>query len=699
MNITNIANFKRKVYLFIRNKDGSLKITEDNSFYPRYYEPDNRGKYYGYDGTRLKQVLVSEPNDIPKQRSNQSFSSDVKFVNVYLIEKVDKLEPGLIKYLFLDIEVMASKEFPEPSEAKFPISCITTYNSLNKEYNTWWLPDYDSEETMLEDFCFYIHGESPDIIASWNSSFDYNYLHNRIKDFHKKISPVGFSRYGEDKDILYPAGISIVDYLRYFEKVEMREASYALDYIAQVKLDEKPWPKTRFDELSDLVKAKNINDVKRMVKLEEKYKLFDYYNEIRCLAKTKWEDLYYNSRTVEMLLFQEAKTKNIILPNKISGIEGKSFQGATRESEITGSKFNIGKLDLGSAYPSMIINFCLDPTNLDPGETEDNININGVYFRQNSNALLPSVAKKMLKIKNDLKKQRKKDKTLQKKYDGIKAVVNSIFGVCGNKYFRLYNNAVASTIAYLVRDLINYTRNRLAKEKVNVLYWDTDAVFVDTIEDISSKLNKYIQDWGKQYGKDSIDLTYDYEGYFDKIFFFGKCHYFGYLHGETEPEIKGIEIKRSSSSKYEAYFQRTLLDKMLNKENINNIIDWIIEEKGRIKTLPKEQIAFPCKLKKEYKKNNPIFFRAYENTKKINKKFEVMTGELFYYIYVKPIIKNDDVLAFKIDDNNFLDWRKHIDWEQVTRRNIYNKAEAIFEAEGLDNLVKKIKNPEQMGLF
>ena len=45
MKLQNIANFKRQVYLFCREDDGSLKIHKDNDFYPFYYEPDANGKH------------------------------------------------------------------------------------------------------------------------------------------------------------------------------------------------------------------------------------------------------------------------------------------------------------------------------------------------------------------------------------------------------------------------------------------------------------------------------------------------------------------------------------------------------------------------------------------------------------------------------------------------------------------------------
>jgi DNA polymerase elongation subunit (family B) len=604
--------------------------------------------------------------------------------------------------MFFDIEIL-SDEFPDVVKADKPVSCITTYISDRKEYKTFWLGDYKNDKLMLEDFINHVKTEAPDMLLAWNVDFDYTYLHQRYMGIAKKLSPINLARMGKKYlnhlDIFYPAGISILDYLTLFRKVNMREASYALDYIGEKYLGRgKKFKNPHFGSLNEEVKLRNIGDVEMLVDIEALKKggrLISYYDEVRRLSKVKWEDLYFNSRIVEMMLLEEAKNQNIILPNKTKAENRLSFKGATRESSEIGAVFDVGKFDLTSAYPSMIVNFCLDTQNIG----QDGIEISGTKFKQNKEALLPKVVQKILTIKNDLKKAVKKDSSLQKKYDAIKAIVNSTFGVMGNQYFRLHDNNVASAITYLVRDLILYTKERLEGEGYKVLYWDTDSVFINTKEDISSKLNSYIQDWGKKYNKDEIDLAFEYEGYFEKLFLLGKCHYYGYIHGKDEPEIKGVEIKRSSSSKYEAQFQRELLEKVLNKESRETIFKWIEEEKKKIKTLPLLDLAFPCKVQNKNYVNKPIFVRAFFNSKEIFKDFDVRQGELFWYIFVKKLGKDKngkDINVLGINKENTIEKDK-VDWEEVIRRSIILKAENIFDAMEWDKL--RLYNSDQLSLF
>ncbi|GAG38781.1 unnamed protein product, partial [marine sediment metagenome] len=50
MQLVNVYNHKRKIYLFTRNNKGEQIIKEDNSFFPYFYEVDKEGTYNSFDG-------------------------------------------------------------------------------------------------------------------------------------------------------------------------------------------------------------------------------------------------------------------------------------------------------------------------------------------------------------------------------------------------------------------------------------------------------------------------------------------------------------------------------------------------------------------------------------------------------------------------------------------------------------------------
>jgi len=694
MKLLNIHNDERNVYLFCRDEKGKQTITKDNTFSPYWFELDDNGSYLSYDNRRLRKVFSSIPSEMRKVRSGTSYSSDIPFSKRYLIDKVDSIEPTVINYMFIDIETK-SKDMPDPEKALDKVSCITTYNSLDESLKTWWLPDFKTEKEMLDSFVDYVKEVSPDIFLSWNIKFDYNYLYNRIPNFAKRISPVNLDRYSMD-GVRYPVGISILEYggnkivRGFFSKVKTRESSYRLDDIAEKHLGKGKTYKNKdvdFSVLTDSIRKRNIEDVQILVDIEKKFQIIPYYDEVRRLAKTPWEDLVYNSRVVEMLLFEEAKLKNIVLPNKSHNEKLFDIQGATREALQLGVFKDISICDLTSAYPSVIIDYCLDGQNIVEEATEDTVEVNGILFKQNQDALLPSVVKKILELKINLGKEKEQnpdDDIISTKYDAIKGVVNSTYGVIASEYFRLYNQAVGASITFLVRDLLLFTKDRLTEENYEVIYWDTDGIMINTRENVTSLLNILVKEWANSYGKDNIDLTFEYKGYYEKLFLLGKCHYVGYLNknGHIEKEIKGVEIKRNSSSGFEAEFQEKLIDKILDEVPQVEIERWIRREKLRMRNLKLEYIAFPTKVNNTKYKNRPIFIRALENTKRINEKFDVSIGEKFYYIFILP--RGDiNLLAFTEEDKGVLEDFK-IDWREVERRSINSKVEKINDCLGWD---------------
>lgn len=745
--LQNIANDGKKIYLFNRQKDGSLTIQQDNIFYPYFYEEDSKGLFLTIDGKKVKKVNCQRPSDVKQRRTANSYEADVLYTKRYIIDKIAEVLPSPTKYLFIDIEIQ-TKELPNYTNPNKPITCISIYNSSEKQIRCWFWGDYaetvDPEGEILKYVLQYIKDSQPDVLLGWNfTEFDYPYLAARIKRLWNRelgeiISPIEKIRYGRKEDeIPYPQGISILDYLDMFKKIYRTEVSYALDSIAHKYLETPINKKVDFNQITDEIRDKNIEDVKRMVAIEKKLQVITYYDEIRRMGKCLWEDLTWNSKVLDMMLLSEAKAKGIILPSKHYGeeyIEEVEFEGAYRRADL-GRFENLYKLDLSSAYPMAIIDFCLDIANLTLNKNEQKIDItdretndikSSVYFKQNSNALLPTLARKLVIKKDYIKVQLKgmnpespEAKDLQLKYDAVKALVNSLFGVTALKIFRLYNVNIASSITSIVRNVLHYVEVGLQKQGMKVIYLDTDSVFVQASENPVGLCNRLILEWAKEkFNKERTGIEFDYEGVFERILVVALCHYVGYLrkkNGQIKKEIKGVEAKRKDSSKFMQGFQTTLIDKILNDEPQSNIIDFINSEKERIKTVPVTEIGFPCKINntKDYK-SIPIFVRAMEYSKELCG-FTKNSGDTFYYIYVESLGKSTrkakrtmtnketgikeekssekevekNVLAY--DDEQF-DHIKNIDWNKMIDKNITSKCEHIFEALGWDlSLIKEVK--------
>jgi len=664
-NVCNIGNVGREIYVWHRIGK-TLSLFKDKTFFPYFYQVHSTGIYKTIDGKKVNRIVCARPSDLKNRRDENSYEADVSFTKRYIIDKITSFGKVDLKYSFIDIEVLC-KELPNYLYPEQPISSISCSNSYTNKIYCFFLPFYiapetgddkldyeEAEKALLNNFVNFIKKEQFDLLLGWNFiAFDWRYLSARYKkifgcELAEMLSPIAQARYlgnsvGELIPNLIPVGISIMDYLEMYKKIYRTEPSYALDAVCQKELKEQSYKKVDFSRLSDDIKEKNINDVKRMINLEKKRKIIEYYDELRRMSMCEWSDVTWNSKMLDIILLKEAHQKGIILPSKHYGegieIEEIGFEGAYRRCD-TGLYKNLWKLDLASAYPMAIINFCLDISNI----KNEGITINKVKFYQNENALLPTIARKLISKKDILKSQLKslnpeteEAKDLQIKYDAIKAVVNSLFGVCGLKIFRLFDYRVAASITFLIRDLLHYVEDKLVEKGMKVIYIDTDSVFIEATENPKDLCNELIKEWAKvKYNKDKIDIEFDLEGRFDKIFIIALCHYKGYLSTPkgVKEEIKGIEARRKDSSTFIREFQTNLIEKIMNEEPQGEIVKWINSEKERIKTLPLIDVGFPCRISKDAEeyKSIPVFMRALQYTQELNPNFDKVSGDSFYWL-------------------------------------------------------------------
>jgi DNA polymerase elongation subunit (family B) len=474
-----------------------------------------------------------------------------------------------------------------------------------------------------------------------------------------------------------------------------------------------------FGKLSIDHKTRCINDVQDMVDMEKKLGYIPLLDGIRRLAKTKWEDYIFNSRYIDQLLLSEAKKQRIVLPMKpVKEDEGKDFEGAFREAFHKGRHFNKGAYDLAGAYLNAIIELCLDPANVLEEQTENSVPVEvtdritnkviAVYHvKQNPEAILPLVAKKLLVEKNKFKRLKNETdpnapeyKLIEEQYKSWKSLSLSAWGVIGNKYFRYYDYRTTSLITSVIRGLLHYVADELPKKGYTLEYIDTDGAIIDDKgEDISNWLNELIQKWFQKKFNKPTKILFDYEGNYEKLFVVALTRYRGWLRrpdGTLEEKNVGLEIKRKDSTDFLRQVQEELLELILNKCTKEEAIELIKTKLIEIKEQPLKAISFPVKLSKkpseyatEIKRGNKIIKRKpYITVRALeNANLKKKVGELFYWIYC------DKQIPVAFEDENTI---SNVDWAKMKERNIYNKAQAIFEAMGW---WKKERGKKFLGLF
>ena len=369
------------------------------------------GKYKNWDGA---------PCDIKYSR-DPDWAAEKYFIRE--LQNGNRLTPEVKKYIFegktipklytFDIEtyIPDDNEFPEPCEAKFPITTISVaspecnvivlgtrdiesdellqkrfddYVNNTKFFSTLGLKKpyikyikFDSERDMLEYFLKNIVAKVP-VLAGWNSLlFDWQYIQNRIKGYYKDIffnycSPILTThnrkytdRRNNDVYLSLPDHTVILDMMDVVGTFDLAvmpiKESLSLDYIAHESIGVN---KIEYDgTLGDLYKTDydkyvfyNAIDSFLVQLIDKRFKTMDtiYMQALYC--KDKVNNCFSKIAISEALTFNYFYERGIkVVTDGWERPERGELVGAYVKNPMPGKHKFVVCNDFASLYPSTII--------------------------------------------------------------------------------------------------------------------------------------------------------------------------------------------------------------------------------------------------------------------------------------------------------------------------------------------------------
>ena len=308
------------------------------------------------------------------------------------------------------------------------------------------------------------------------------------------------------------------------------QESYRLDHIANVELGQKKLDHSEFDTFKDFYTGNwqkfveyNIIDVELVDRLESKMKLIELAITMAYEAKVNYNDVFYQVRTWDAIIYNYLKRRNIVIPPKVGGSKDEKYAGAYVKEPIPGKYDWVVSFDLNSLYPHLIMQYNISPETL-LDEKHPTVNVdrilneeitfelykdnavcaNGAMYRKDVRGFLPELMekmygdrvifkKKMLKAKQEYEKT--PTKALEKEIARCnniqmakKISLNSAYGAIGNQYFRYYKlaNAEAITLSgqvsirWIENKMNQYLNNLLStKDEDYVIASDTDSIYLN----------------------------------------------------------------------------------------------------------------------------------------------------------------------------------------------------------------------------
>ena len=358
----------------------------------------------------IKLESMSEASDFVKKykdidnfqvHGNSNFTA--QFLNSKHPGKID-YDSKLINVGNIDIEVQSDDGFPEPDQAKYPVTAICYKSSQLNTYYVWGTGDYDVSKTELEldgaevlyvkcagetdlmlKFLNYWMHNCPDIITGWNIRlFDIPYLIKRTenilgKETVKKFSPFGITKYrqiaikGRDMDAYEIYGVQQVDYYDLFTKFGFTygtQASYSLDHIASTVLGEKKLSYAEHGSLFGLYKSNhqkfidyNIKDVQLVDKIDKQTGLMDLALVIAYKGGVNYADTFGTTGIWDSIIYRYLSARNIAVPPSVAKRKDSYPGGYVKEPRVGMTEW-VTSFDLNSLYPNLIVQYNMSPETL-----------------------------------------------------------------------------------------------------------------------------------------------------------------------------------------------------------------------------------------------------------------------------------------------------------------------------------------------
>ena len=388
-------------------KNGGKSLIHFNVDKFKTYYSTPRGQYRNWDGSACDVKLTDKPSNFDIKTYLEELPQ------VYKDKLTGKTSPKL--YTF-DIEVMIDEEtneFPEPSQAKFPITTISIASpdcnvmvlgtkkmseddqlSLQRQFEQYLgqskyftklgmkMPYikyiyFSSEREMLIYFLKNIVAKVP-VLAGWNSIlFDWQYIQNRIRGYYQDISlklssndyTLSSKNYtdmrGDKVKLNIPNHtliLDMMDVIGNFDMVVMPiKESLSLDYIASESIGMN---KIKYDgSLQDLYNRDyptyvfyNAIDSVLVELLDKRFKTLQNIYTQALYCKEKIGSCFSKIALTEALFFNYFYKKGIkVVPTRQEDVHRGTLIGAYVRKPTPGKHNFVCCNDFASLYPSTLI--------------------------------------------------------------------------------------------------------------------------------------------------------------------------------------------------------------------------------------------------------------------------------------------------------------------------------------------------------
>ena len=543
-----------------------------------------------------------------------------------------------------------------------------------------YISTYSSEQELITDFIYWFKDIDPDIIIGWHViGFDLMFLERKCNELH---IPFQIAR-GNGRVSLrnrkaggYFASISgriVIDGPPSLRSSFFTFEDYKLETVAQEILGTGKTITPEQDKIKEIERLfkedkatlaeYNLQDAVLVSEIFKKTGLIELSIKRAQLSGLLMDQLGMMTAAFDHFYLPKLHRYGYVAPNikDIVGIDHAA--GGYVIDPKPGIYDDVSVLDFKSLYPSIIQTFKIDPLSRLLSDI-DTINTPKGYKFSSSKHFLPEFIEYLMTQRSEAKK--KNDKQLSQ---AIKILMNSFYGVMGAYNCRFYHPDLPSAITGIGQYLLLGSRDHLESKGYEVVYGDTDSLFVKLKidekkvkeligNDLASELNEF---WRNKILNDySLNsyLEIEYEKYYKKFIITpargsetgAKKRYAGLLlkDGKEKLEFVGMEFVRSDWTRLAKEFQVELYQRIFRNSEIS---EWIRKTINRVKNGEfDDKLIYHKRLRKnidEYTKNVPPQVKA-------ARMLDTTAGSVYY------VITKRGPIPIELEHND-IDYQHYID--------------------------------------
>ncbi len=502
--------------------------------------------------------------------------------------QMDKVSVPALRVLGFSMICYSREGSPKPD--RNPVLMISTAAS-NGETKQFIAGDDKNDKPVIESFISYICKYDPDIIASYGANtVDWTYLKGRS---HKLKMKLNFDRAKQEPHTSVYGHVSttgvvnvdLADFMDVFPEVKVKTL---WNFAAHLGVMKERRSVVEDVEFADFWDDKQKREELMCFGLDSARKvdgtaglLLDFAMQLTSLTSLPLDHVMTAAVgfRVEWFLIKRAQKIGELIPKRVEQ-PYRTYAGGLVLSPKPGLHENIAVLDFKSMYPNIMIAYNLSPdTYIAP---EQPLPPGGVYtapelghrFRKSPPGFYKEALTYLINVRGAIRQRMKNlnPKTveycvLDARQKAVKIITNAAYGYAGWVGAKWYIKPVAEAASAWGRHIILTASQMAEKAEIEVIYGDTDSLFLKYNKAKVAKLEDEI--------KSELKLDVEVGEVYRRVFFTEAKKRYAGLRQDGSLDIVGLEVIRGDWAEVAKKVQEHVLEIILNEPSPKNATDYV----------------------------------------------------------------------------------------------------------------------------